>query len=90
MNIVLEIPSIFRRYTENKTAFEFTGETIGEALEAFASAYPDVRKVFFDRDGKLLHSFDIYVNGESVYPLSMERALNDGDKLNIVMIINGG
>ena len=90
MSVKLEIPSIFRRYTDEKTTLELPGNTIGEVLENFKKRYPRVKKVFFDKEGKLLHSFDIYINGQSIYPLKMEHPVKDGDKLDLVMIISGG
>ena len=90
MSIQMEISPIFGKYVDNELNVSVKGETIGEALRDLARQHPAAGKVFLDRDGDLLHTFEIYVNGESVYPLRMTTPVKDGDKLTLLMIINGG
>ena len=37
-----------------------------------------------------MHSYDFFINGESVYPKDMQHPLKAGDKLNVLFIIHGG
>ena len=90
MSIRIEISPVFSRYVGNQLNVEVNGTTIGECLHDLARQHPDVNRVFLDRDGNLLRTYDIYINGESVYPLRMTTPVKDGDKLNLLMIINGG
>jgi molybdopterin converting factor small subunit len=90
MTVQMEISPIFGKYVDNRLNVTLEGGTIGEALQDLKRQHPDAGRVFLDREGKLLHSYEIYVNGESVYPLKMDIPLKDGDKLTLLMIIQGG
>ena len=90
MTVQLDISSIFARYTDNRLSIELEGSTIGECLNDLVARYPELKKIILDSNGRLRHSYEIYVNGESAYPREMTRPVEDGDKLNLVMLIQGG
>ncbi len=90
MSISLEIASVFKRYTGNQTKIDVSGDTVGEVLQDMARQYPEARNVFLDQDGHLNRNYDIFINGQSVYPLKPETPVKEGDKLDLIMIINGG
>jgi molybdopterin converting factor small subunit len=90
MSVQMEISPIFAKYVDNQLNVKVAGSTIGEALQDLKRQHPAAGRVFLDREGKLLHSYELYLNGESVYPLKMETPVKDGDKLTLLMIINGG
>ena len=90
MSVRMEISPIFAKYVDNELNVELEGGTIGEALQDLSRKHPSAGRVFLDRSGNLLHSYEIYLNGESVYPLRLETPVKDGDKLTLLMIIQGG
>ncbi len=90
MKVSLETPSVFRRHTGNETRFDLEGSNIGEVIDSFVNKYPGTRKIFLDRDGNILHNYNVFINGENVYPLRREVPVKDGDNLALIMIINGG
>ena len=90
MSIELQISSVFARYADNKTVLTVSGNTVGECLEDLVNQYPELRKVFLDKDGNILHSYDVYLNGKSAYPKEMPKLVKDGDKLHIIPVIYGG
>ena len=90
MTVYIEIPSIFARYAGNRTSFETEGRTVGECLKDLEKLHPDLVKLIMAKEGGLLNSIDIFVNGESVYPRELSRPVKDGDKLKVIMIIQGG
>ena len=90
MSATVEISSVFGRYTKNQLSTKVEGNTVGECLNDFLKQHPDMKNIVLNKDGKLRHSFDIYVNGKSAYPLEMTKPVNDGDKLNLIMLIQGG
>jgi molybdopterin converting factor small subunit len=91
MSINVEISSIFGRYTNNKLNFKVEGKTIGECLNDLGRQFPDLKRVLLNKAGKLIHGYNVYVNGESTtYPPDMKLPVNDGDKLNVVYVIQGG
>jgi hypothetical protein len=90
MSATIIVSSVFGMYTNNRTNIEVKGSNVGECLEDFFRQYPDMRKVITNNNGELRHNFDMYINGQSSYPLEMKRPVNEGDKLNLVMLIMGG
>ena len=90
MSAELEIPSIFARYSDNRLNFKVEGSTVGECLNDLFRQAPGLEKMLLNKEGKLQRAYDIYINGESAYPMEMTKPVSDGDKLNIVFIIYGG
>jgi hypothetical protein len=90
MSIDVEISSIFARYTDNRAKLKATGKTVGECLHDLVRQYPDFKNIILDENGNLISSFDVFANGESTYPQTMTRPVKDGDKLDIVLLIQGG
>jgi molybdopterin converting factor small subunit len=90
MSAEIEISSVFGRYTNEQLNIKVEGKTVGECINDLVRQYPDIGKVLLDKNGKLGHSYDVFINGESAYPVDMAKSVSDGDKLNIVMLIYGG
>lgn len=90
MSATIELSSIFSRYTGNNLSIPVEGKTLQECINELVEKYPDMKRLILDKEGKLMHSYDIYVNGESSYPLEMSKEVKDGDKINLVFIIHGG
>ena len=90
MSVNVEISSIFGRYTGNVLNMKVEGKTVRECLHDLTRQFPDLKRMLLDKDGNLMHSYDYFINGESVYPKDMNRPLKDGDKLNIIFVIHGG
>lgn len=90
MSVDVEISSIFGRYTDNVLNMKVEGKTVRECLHDLVRQFPRLKKMLLDKDGNLMHSYDFYINGESVYPKDMNKPLKDGDKLNVLFVIHGG
>jgi len=90
MSVDIEFSSIFAKYTNNQTDIKSQGKTVGECLRDLSRQYPEFGQLILDKSGDLSPSFDIFINGESVYPDTMTHAVKDGDKINIVLLIHGG
>jgi molybdopterin converting factor small subunit len=90
MKVSVEVPSVFSRYAGNRSSFEAEGETIGECLKDIGGRYPELGKLILTPDGRLLNSIDVFLNGESAYPDTLARPVHEGDKIKVIMIIQGG
>jgi len=90
MSAEIELSSIFARYSNNQLNIKVEGNTVGECLKNLFRQYPKLEKLLLTREGKLQHAYDVFINGESSYPREMTKPVRDGDKLNIVFIIQGG
>ncbi len=90
MSVDVEISPIFGRYTGEVLNMKVEGKTVRECLHDLVRQFPDLKRMLLDKDGNLMHSYDYFINGESVYPRDMNRPLKPGDKLNILFVIHGG
>ncbi len=90
MKVNVEVPSIFSRYADNQSSFEAEGKTIGECIKDVGSKYPELEKLILTPDGLLLNSIDVFINGESAYADTLTRPVKEGDKIKVIMIIQGG
>lgn len=86
------IPTPLRVYTEKQDAVEVSGKTIGEALSALTSKYPDFQKHLYTGEGKLRSFVNVYLNDEDVryLPEGEQTPVQDHDTLSIIPSIAGG
>ncbi|OGR15373.1 MAG: ThiS family protein [Desulfobacterales bacterium RIFOXYA12_FULL_46_15] len=90
MSIKIHIHVTHRRHTNGLKTLEVEGNTVGEALNDFISQYPGMKKELFDKNGKLLHYIEIYLNKVSAYPGELEKPLKNGDEIQIITFLAGG
>ena len=89
MSVTIEVSSVFGMYTNNRSSIEAEGNTVGECLEDLFGQYPKMRNLIMDEKGKLRPRYNIFINGKNIY-WDMTMPVNDGDKLNLLMLIYGG
>jgi molybdopterin converting factor small subunit len=90
MSVNVEISEAFGRYTGGVLNITVKGKTVHEALHDLVKQFPKLKRMLLDKDGNLMHSYDFFINGQSVYPKDMNKPLKDGDKLNVLYVIHGG
>lgn len=78
------------QFTNSQAVAEVNGNTVGHCLNDLVKQFPDIEKWLFGKNGKLLNYVDIYVNTESSYPEELDKPVNDGDELHIIIMIAGG
>jgi len=85
------IPTPLRQYAGKQSAIEVQGATVGEALNALTSTFPDLRKHLYGEDGKLRAFVNVYLNDDDIRYLQHDQtAVKEGDMLSIVPSIAGG
>ena len=85
------IPTPLRQYAGKQAAVEVPAVTVGEALSALTSTYPDLRKHLYSDEKKLRAFVNLYLNDEDIRYLQNEQtAVSPGDTLSIVPSIAGG
>ena len=90
MSVKINIPSYMQSFTDNMRVVELNGSTVGECLDHLVKQFPGMKKQLFSKDGDLFENIIMSVNGESAYPEQLIKPVQDGDELNIVVIIGGG
>jgi molybdopterin converting factor small subunit len=85
------VPTPLRQYAGKQPAIDVEATTVGEALNALTSTYPDLRKQLYGDDGKLRAFVNLYLNDEDIRYLQKDQtAVKDEDTLSIVPSIAGG
>jgi adenylyltransferase/sulfurtransferase len=85
------IPTALRQFTEQKDTVEVNGGTVGEALQALVSHYPNIKKNIYTDQGKLRSFVNVYVNDEDIRYLDKDSTRLEGNEtISIVPSIAGG
>ena len=85
------VPTPLRQYAGKQSAIDVQAATVGEALQALTSSYPDLRKHLYSDEGKLRAFVNLYLNDEDIRYLQQDQtAVKEGDTLSIVPSIAGG
>jgi molybdopterin converting factor small subunit len=91
MAVTILVPTALRAFTDRKAEVEVEGRTAGEAVAAFAEAYPDIRQHLYDDGGKLRSFINVYVGEKNVKDAAgLETPVPEGEALMIVPAIAGG
>ena len=91
MAVTILVPMALRSFTGRKSEVEVYGGTAGEAVSAFADAYPDIKPHLYDDNGSLRSYINLYVGKINIKNLQgVDTPLNDGDTIMLVPAIAGG
>ena len=90
MSIKVNIHPGLYHFTDDRDVAEVEGTTVGQCLDDLIAQFPEIKKALFDKEGKLLRHFDIYVNKENTYPELLIKPVKDGDELHILVLAAGG
>lgn len=91
MSVKVKIPPILQEITSGKDVVEVSGvSNFADALEKLESLYPGIKAQLYDKHGKMSAIYEIYINGQSVYPNELSTPLADGDEVVIGMLYVGG
>jgi adenylyltransferase/sulfurtransferase len=85
------IPYALRFATERNAEVEVSGSTVGEAINALANSYPDIKAHLFADNGALRDFINMFVDGKNVNSLQgMDTPVADNGEVMIVPAIAGG
>jgi molybdopterin converting factor small subunit len=91
MNVTVEIPSAFRRFTEGAAMVDCQAATLVELLSQLEGRFPGMARHLRDESGRVRQFLNIYVNEEDVRFLGGESyAFQEGDRVTLVPSIAGG
>jgi molybdopterin converting factor small subunit len=87
----VKIPPVLRASVGGAKTVDAEGASVGEVLEALASAHPDTQTQLFSAEGELNRYVNVYLNDEDVRVLDgLGTAVGDGDTLVILPAMAGG
>jgi sulfur-carrier protein len=89
--ILVEIPYAISRYSDEETAVPIEGSTVGEVLEALWERFPSLKTRILNREGDLHAYLLLFLNDHKLPRAGFTcRPLQDGDRLEIVALAEGG
>lgn len=90
MAVKVRLSSVFTSASGGHDVIEMPAKSPIECLQDLQWRFPESKRWFFDRQGKLLRHLWFFVNGRRVFVDDLNTPLNDGDELIIVLAIGGG
>ncbi|GHU54404.1 molybdopterin synthase sulfur carrier subunit [Spirochaetia bacterium] len=90
MAVTIQVPTALRTFTERKSEVVVEGGTVGEAINALAALYPDIRQHLFQ--GEELRSFiNVFVGESNIKKLDgLNTKVAPGGTIMLVPAIAGG
>lgn len=90
MSIKVKIHKTHRQYTDGAESVEVEGSTVGDSLKDLVRKYPPMKDALFDKKGRLLNVIEVYKNMKSTYPEELAKKVEDGDEIQIIVMLSGG
>jgi molybdopterin converting factor small subunit len=90
MSVRIGLPSILQELSCGSETCEVTGRTVGECIKSLEMRFPGIKNHLFDRQGKLLRIFGIYLKSNGIRPVDMDTPVQENDELIILSFIMGG
>ncbi len=90
MAATLYVHTTHLQFTDGQEAVTVEGTTVGECLNNLVRRFPLMEKALFAKKDKLLNHVEIYVNSMSAYPNELEKSIQDGDTIHLLVALSGG
>ena len=90
MSVRIKLPSVLQEISCGTETCEVTGQTVGECIKSLEMQFPDIKNHLFDRQGKLLRIFGIYLKSDGIQPVDLDATVRDNDEIVILSFITGG
>ena len=90
MGITMKLHAVLQKYTGGKEVVEVKGKTVGECFNHLVRQYPEMKDKIYYKRARLFGYYDVYVNGETIYPENLKKPVKDGDEISINIYIAGG
>lgn len=89
-NVIVSIPSAFRRHTGNVDSFQCSAAGLPDLLDTLGERFPELKPHLRDEQGKVRRFLNVYVNDEDIRFLGSDYKFKDGDEVTLVPSIAGG
>jgi MoaD family protein len=91
VTVEVRIPTVFRKFTDQKATTELEPGTIGDLVDQLEAKYPGMRSQLLTEQGELHRFINIYLNDEDVrYLDKLETKTSEGDVVSLLPSVAGG
>jgi len=85
------IPYALRSFTERNAEAAVDAKTAGEALNALANLYPDIKTHLFADNGQLRDFINLFIDGKNINTLQgLDTPVAENSEVMIIPAIAGG
>jgi hypothetical protein len=88
--MIVRVSGALLRFTDYQRAIDVDAPTVEAALVRLAGEYEPLRKVLFDREGRVRATQKIFLNGEPLEPDQLANPAGDADCVDLLLAISGG
>lgn len=90
MRVKIEVPNAMKEYFGDDNIVEVQGNTIRECFHDLTRRFPDTEQRLFKSSKLLSPELVIFINGWILFPIDFDRPVEDGDKLSLLFLADGG
>ena len=88
--MVIHVSGALQRFTDYRRVISVDAPTVEAALLKLSGEYQQLRKVLFDREGRVRATHRIFLNGEQLEPAQLASRAGDADSVDLLLAISGG
>ena len=88
MPVRILVPLFYRSESDDAEILADNCGTIADCLDHLVTRYPDIRRVLFDKKGRLQNWVGVYLNGQDAYPNEISRPVKDGDEVRLFLYLS--
>jgi sulfur-carrier protein adenylyltransferase/sulfurtransferase len=88
--MMIRVSGALQRFTDYRRVITVDAPTVEAALLKLTGEYQQLRKVLFDREGKVRKTNKIFLNGEQLEPAQLASRAGDADSVDLLLAISGG
>jgi hypothetical protein len=88
--MVIRVSGALLRFTDYRRLIDVDAPTVEAALVKLTGEYQPLRKVLFDREGKVRATHKVFLNGEQLDSDQLASRAGDADSVDLLLAISGG
>ena len=88
--MVIRVSGALQRFTDYRRVINVDAPTVEAALHKLSGEYQQLKKVLFDRDGKVRATNKVFLNGEQLEPAQLASHAGAADSVDLLLAISGG
>ena len=84
------VPPPYRGPTGGEEQIEVDGSSVGECLRAVGERFPGFSEQIFDAAGQVHRFVKLFVNGDEIERLELDKPVGENDRVEVLAAIAGG
>lgn len=91
MAVEVRIPTVFRKFTDQRATIEVDPGTVGDVIDQLDKRFPGFRGQLITDTGELHRFVNVYLNDEDVrYLEKLDTKAAEGDTISLLPSVAGG